>query len=201
MSDGTDDYEDGNSAPTGSGNTGAEGIDEDPPSYRSGRVRIIGAEPAGDTVRGVTGPVADEHPELPHWNDAPTGEVPAVLDRSTGEEQLVAPPTWREEERDWEAQEEIFEPSMLSDDLPAVGALLGEQPDDYDVERQPWHFESDDTLVIPPEPGYEPLPDPEPLHARDPEPLHARMPEPVVVNLPGAWGDSPVGVEPAPSRR
>jgi CDP-diglyceride synthetase len=173
MSDGTDDYEDGNSAPTGSGDTGAEGIDEDPPSYRSGRVRIIGAEPAGDTVRGVTGPVADEHPELPHWNDAPTGEVPAVLDRSTGEEQLVAPPTWREEERDWEAQEEIFEPAMLSDDLPAVGALLSEQRDDYDVERQPWHFESDDTLVIPPEPGSEPVPPPA---VREPEPIPAQAP-------------------------
>ena len=96
--------------------------------------------------------MADEHPELPHWNDAPTGQVPAVLDRSTGEE-LVAPPTWREEENDWEAQEEVFEPSMLSEDLPAVGALLSEQGEEVDTERQPWHFESDDTLVIPPEPG------------------------------------------------
>ena len=133
----------------------AEGIDEDPPSYHSGRVRIIGAEPAGDTVREVTGPVVDEHPELPHWNDTPTGQVPAILDTSTGEESAVAPPMWREEETDWEAQEEVFEPSMLSDDLPAVGALLGEQRDDLnDVERRPWHFESDDTLVIPPEPGF-----------------------------------------------
>ena len=66
-----------------------------------------------------------------------------MLDRSTGEEQLVAPPTWREEDTDWEAQEEVFEPSMLSEDLPAVGALLSEQ-DEFDVERQPWHFESDD---------------------------------------------------------
>ena len=44
------------------------GFEAEPPSYRSGRVRIIGAEPAGDTVRDVTGPVVDEHPELPHWN-------------------------------------------------------------------------------------------------------------------------------------
>ena len=87
-------------------------------------MRIIGAEPAGDTVREVTGPVVEEHPELPHWNDAPTGQVPAVLDRSTGEE-LVAPPTWREEDTDWEAQEEVFEPSMLSDDLPGRGCAPG----------------------------------------------------------------------------
>jgi len=149
---------------------GAEAIDDDPPSYHSGRVRIIGAEPAGDTVREVTGPVVDEHPEMPHWNDAPTGQVPAILDTSNGEEAAVAPPMWREEETDWEAQEEVFEPSMLSDDLPAVGALLGEQPDDLnDVERRPWHFESDDTLVIPPEPGFGAEPVPLPVRDREVE--------------------------------
>ncbi len=161
MPDDTDDFGDVDNDLPGVADPGTEGIDEDPPTYHSGRVRIIGAEPAGDTVREVTGPVADEHPELPHWNDAPTGQVPAILDSSTGEEQSVAPPMWREEETDWEAQEEVFEPSMLSDDLPAVGALLGERSEDViDVERRPWHFESDDTLVIPPEPGFEPLPDP-----------------------------------------
>ncbi len=130
---------------------------EEPTSYHSGRVRIIGAEPAGDSVREVTGPVEDVHPDLPHWNDAPTGQVPAILDRSNGEESAVAPPTWREEDHDWEAQEDVFEPSMLSGDLPAVGALLDEQQrEEADADRQPWHFESDDTLVIPPEPGLEP---------------------------------------------
>jgi CDP-diglyceride synthetase len=173
MPDDTDNFEDFGNGLDGRDDPDAEGIEEDPPSYHSGRVRIIGAEPAGDTVRDVTGPVVDEHPELPHWNDAPTGQVPAILDTSTGETQAVAPPMWREEETDWEAQEEVFEPSMLSDDLPAVGALLSEQSEDIDVERQPWHFESDDTLVIPPEPGFEPLPEPEP------EPEAVREPEPV----------------------
>jgi phosphatidate cytidylyltransferase len=155
----------------GVGIPGTEEIEEELPSYHSGRVRIIGAEPAGDTVREVTGPVVDEHPELLHWNEAPTGQVPAVLDRSTGEEQLVAPPTWREEENDWQAQEEVFEPSMLSEDLPAVGALLGEQ-EEFDVERQPWHFESDDdTLVIAPEPGSD-----EPPPGREPEPVALAQP-------------------------
>jgi CDP-diglyceride synthetase len=147
-----------------------ESVEEEVPTYHSGRVRIIGAEPAGDTVPEATGPVVEEHPDLPHWNEAPTGQVPAVLDRSTGEEQLVAPPIWREEETDWEAQEEIFEPAMLSEDLPAVGALLNEQNEDVDVERQPWHFESDDTLVIAPEPGFEPLPAAEPTPEPVPEP-------------------------------
>jgi len=173
MADGTDDHDEFDSALDGVGESDTEGIHEDPPSYHSGRVRIIGAEPAGDAVREVTGPVVEEHPELPHWNDAPTGQVPAVLDRSTGEE-LLAPPTWREEDTDWEAQEEVFEPSMLSEDLPAVGALLGEP--EQDADRQPWHFESDDTLVIPPEPGFES----EPAPVRQPEPaLHAeRGPQP-----------------------
>ena len=83
MSDGTD-YEDlglDGTRDTEAEAEDAEGVHEEPPSYHSGRVRIIGAEPAGDTVREVTGPVVDEHPELPHWNDAPTGQVPAVLDR------------------------------------------------------------------------------------------------------------------------
>jgi CDP-diglyceride synthetase len=133
-------------------------------------VRIIGAEPAGESIREATGPVSGEHPELPHWNDAPTGQVPAVLDRSNGEEQGVAPPTWREEDTDWEAQEEVFEPAMLSDELPAVGALIGEKRDEVDVERRPWHFESDDTLVIPPEPGLQPGPQPEPYREAAPVP-------------------------------
>ena len=128
---------------------------EELPTYHSGRVRIIGAEPAGDAIREVTGPVVDEHPELPHWNESPTGQVPAVLDRSNGEDQGLAPPTWREESSDWEAHEEIFEPNMLSDDRPAVGAL--DESETMDVERAPWHFENDDTLVIAPEPGLEPV--------------------------------------------
>jgi phosphatidate cytidylyltransferase len=148
-------------------------FDDDTPSYHSGRVRIIGAEPAGDTVREVTGPVVEQHPDLPHWNDAPTGQVPAILDRSNGEEPLVAPPTWREEDTDWEAQEELFEPAMLSEDLPAVGALVGEV-EEVDVEHQPWHFESDDTLVIPPDPAEVPPPAP----VSRPEPALGLEPEP-----------------------
>ena len=171
----------------GDADPGAEVLEEDPPSYHSGRVRIIGAEPAGDTVREVTGPVVDDHPELPHWNDAPTGQVPAILDSTMGEEQPVAPPMWREEETDWAAQEESFEPSMLSDDLPAVGALLGERDDEVvDVERQPWHFESDDTLVIPPEPGFGYEPIPEPVPEPEPDPVASRGRGPPARARPGA---------------
>ena len=190
MADDTDDFQDfmnelelGDDLDEDAG-PGAEGIEEEPTSYHSGRVRIIGAEPAGDTVREVTGPVVDDHPEIPHWNDAPTGQVPAILDTSLGEDPPVAPPTWREEETDWEAQEEVFEPSMLSDDLPAVGALLGEQSEEIDVERQPWHFESDDTLVIPPEPGFGAEPVAGTEFEPEPEPEPVRQPEHVVLQEP-----------------
>jgi CDP-diglyceride synthetase len=141
------------------------GTDEDPPSYRSGRVRIIGAEPAGNAVHEVTGPVVEENPDMPHWNDAPTGQVPAILDRGNGDEQGLAPPSWREEDTDWAAHEELFEPSMLSDEQPAVGSLMNNNNDDLaDMERQPWRFDTadlpddDETLVI--EADYEPAPEP-----------------------------------------
>jgi CDP-diglyceride synthetase len=133
---------------------GSGGIDEDPPIYRSGRVRIIGAEPAGHAVPEHEGPVVDDTFDMPHWNDAPTGQVPAVLDRATGDESVMAPPTWREEDTDWAADEELFEPSMLSDDAPAVGSMVNDNNEQVDMERQPWHFgETDlpgdeDTLVI-----------------------------------------------------
>jgi CDP-diglyceride synthetase len=136
-----------------------DGVDEDPPIYRSGRVRIIGAEPAGDAVHEATGPVVEAHPDMPHWNDAPTGQIPAILDRGTGEEPALAPPTWREEETDWEAHEELFEPAMLLDDLPAAEALIRDPDERVNVERQPWHFDSeisDETLFVEPE-----YPDPE----------------------------------------
>ncbi len=140
----------------------ATDVEEEPPSYRSGRVRIIGAEPAGDAVREVTGPVVEENPDMPHWNDAPTGQVPAILDRGNGDEQALAPPTWREEDTDWAAHEELFEPSMLSDELPAVGSMMNNNNDLVDMERQPWRFDAldlpdDDTLVIEPEEEPEPV--------------------------------------------
>jgi CDP-diglyceride synthetase len=159
-----------------------EGLEGERPTYRSGRVRIIGAEPAGDAVREVTGPVVEENPDMPHWNDAPTGQVPAVLDRATGDEPLVAPPTWREEENDWEAQEEMFEPSMLSDDLPAVGALINDNNEEVDVVRQPWHFGSDDllgndeTLIL--EPVVAPAPAPVQVPGPEFEPAPAPRPVP-----------------------
>src|SRR6185437_11000942 len=97
--------------------------------------------------------------------DAPTGQVPAILDRGKGDEQGLAPPSSREEDTDWAAHEELFEPSMLSDELPAVGSLQNNNNDVVDMERQPWRFDTtdlpdDDTLVL------EAELEPEEVHAR-----------------------------------
>jgi len=146
----------------------------------SGRVRIIGAEPAGrqtsEPVEAFTGAgeedssEAEDDPgasgetlatsaELPHWTEAPTGEVPAVLarDAEEGEEgngdpwSAMPAPTWREERTDWTAEEGSFEPSMLAQD----DARLGSLDDSGQSDRQPWSFElpghpaDDDTAVVP----------------------------------------------------
>lgn len=141
------------------------------PLFRSGRVRIVGAEPVrsvgdlGDPSSGPDGEPAGEggdlppEPEpdhggddlgeaaMPHWTDAPTGEVPAVLARSNVDDDqgrdpwaALPSPTWREEHTDWQAGEETFEPSMLAQDELRIGALDESGLSD----RQPWSFDLDE---------------------------------------------------------
>ncbi|HLG92003.1 MAG TPA: phosphatidate cytidylyltransferase, partial [Acidimicrobiales bacterium] len=78
-------------------------------------------------------------PELPHWTDPPTGEVPAVL--ASGQDQdldawsglRTGGVSWRDEHTDWE--DSAFEPSMLGGDDTKVGALDdSEGPDIYSLE-------------------------------------------------------------------
>jgi phosphatidate cytidylyltransferase len=121
--------------------------------YRSGQVRIVGAEPAGRQAASVPRePVdwAEESedrdgsresfvPPLPHWTEPATGEVPAVLSRDSEREEdpfaSLGAPIWREEGSDWEAQDEEYEPSMLAGDQ-GQGAL-----DTTSSDRQPWVFD------------------------------------------------------------
>jgi CDP-diglyceride synthetase len=156
---------------------------DDDPLRASGRVRIIGAEPAGrqpsepagasagaaeegdrgsaeaEDDPGASGEPLSPSAELPHWTEAPTGEVPAVLarDAEEGEEgngdpwSALPAPTWREEHTDWTAEEGSFEPSMLAQDDTRLGSL----DDSGQSDRQPWSFElpgqpsDDDTAVVP----------------------------------------------------
>ncbi|MGO8870551.1 MAG: phosphatidate cytidylyltransferase [Acidimicrobiales bacterium] len=82
--------------------------------------------------------------ELPHWTEPPTGQVPAVLSRDSGDEgagSAIAGPSWREDDADWVAHDEHFEPAMLGDDEVALGSL--DESDRTDVDRRPWEFDLD----------------------------------------------------------
>ncbi len=82
-------------------------------------------------------------PDMPHWTDPPTGQVPAVLDRRSEEDESDAPwsaagdtgPAWREHSHEWD--DSTFDPSLLADDETRVGALE-ETPVE---ERRPWEFD------------------------------------------------------------
>jgi CDP-diglyceride synthetase len=81
--------------------------------------------------------------QLPHWTEAPTGQVPAVLSRDTGEgsgsHSGIAAPSWREDDSDWLAHDEEFEPSMFGDDEAALGSL--DETNRTDADRRPWEFD------------------------------------------------------------
>ncbi len=77
-------------------------------------------------------------------------------------------PTWREEDADWTAHDEEFEPAMFGDDEVALGSL--DETDDTDVERRPWEFDLDDTTS-------HPITEPTaPVTARTDEPAEADLP-------------------------
>ncbi len=94
----------------------------------------------GDDGWGPEDWAAPAEPQLPHWTEAPTGEIPAVLSRAddpakTDPWASLPEPIWREERHDWE-QEEAIAPGLLGS--PAEEVLIP-QPDE--TERQPWAFE------------------------------------------------------------
>ncbi len=110
------------------GETGASGPLVDP--VRPGETAVPGGSPPPT--------------ELPHWTEPPTGQVPAVLSREGGDESTpsgVVAPTWREEDSDWVAHDEEFEPAMFGDDQAALGSL--DETDDTDAVRRPWEFDLD----------------------------------------------------------
>ncbi len=152
----------------------------EPSSPSTGGVRIIGAETAAEitselpivppahivpdpSARGSvriideppdTGPSRDaSHAELPHWTEPATGQVPAVLARDDdgGPSDGILPPTWREEDADWIAHEEEFEPAMFGDDRASLGAL--DETGGTDQERRPWEFDLDSVRPGQPSPA------------------------------------------------
>ena len=107
-----------------------------------------GAEDAADAVKpvspGQTAVPGGTPTELPHWTEPPTGQVPAVIARDPGDEGAgtgIAGPTWREEDSDWTAHDELFEPGVLGDEEVPLGSL--DETDRSDVDRRPWEFDLD----------------------------------------------------------
>jgi CDP-diglyceride synthetase len=105
---------------------------------------LEGAGPVVDPVKpGETAVPSGATPtELPHWTEPPTGQVPAVLSRDTDDDSAgsgIVAPSWREEDADWVAHDEEFEPAMFADDEVALGSL--DETDNSDVDRRPWEFD------------------------------------------------------------
>ncbi len=93
------------------------------------RVTVSGAELAADAA-GDTGESA-----LPHWTEAPTGQVPIVVAGEPSEDPWAAVPgpAWREGEADWVAHEEQFDASMLA----GTPRETGNRPWEFDEEPAP----------------------------------------------------------------
>jgi CDP-diglyceride synthetase len=101
--------------------------------------------------------------ELPHWTEPPTGQVPAVLARDTGDEAGepgMAGPAWREEDADWVAHDDQFEPAMFGSDQVALGSL--DESDRSNAERRPWEFDLDSARPGSPSPVRRALPGDDP---------------------------------------
>lgn len=136
------------------------GGDEVPEAPVTERVRIIGAEPAGMAVGGIAptepespaaepeSPAAAPAPELPHWADPPTGQVPAVLARHHDPDQVGIfgagddGPSWREHDHEWD---DSFQPALLANDETRVGALEDSPLED----RRPWEFDAEPAAEAP----------------------------------------------------
>ena len=144
-----------------------EGLE--PTGYRSGRVRIVGAEPVGGIASAddldvwpepnPSSPEADrpsfadfgdpadiDVAPLPHWTEPATGEVPAILSRGPAEGDLsddpwssMPAPSWRGEA---DSDWEAGEASFEPSMLAhADEAPLGSLDDSGESDRQPWAFD------------------------------------------------------------
>lgn len=128
------------------------------------RVTITGAEIAVEAAEEeVLTSLVDEATLLPHWTDAPTGQVPIVVAREAAESDdpwaSIPAPAWREGEADWVAHEDQFDASFLAGDAREDTA-------------RPWEFVLSEDVVAEEE-ILDETPRPEPAHAmRTRRPAH-----------------------------
>ncbi|HEV2427164.1 MAG TPA: hypothetical protein VGS61_02955, partial [Acidimicrobiales bacterium] len=120
----------------------SDSTDETPAVTRDDRVTITGADRAGDAA-----PWVDEETLLPHWTDAPTGQVPVVVARDSAPSDdpwaQIPAPAWREGEADWVAHEDQFDASFLA------GGRESADP-------RPWEFADEaavEEVAVAPEPA------------------------------------------------
>ena len=122
-------------------------------STTDSRVTITGAEKAADVVSDA--PKIDPATLLPHWTDAPTGQVPIVVAREAADRDdpwaQIPAPAWREGEADWVAHEEQFDASILAGET-------------KEIDARPWEFTLHDDEVASEE-HHEETPRPEPVSA------------------------------------
>jgi hypothetical protein len=85
-------------------------------SSTDSRVTITGAEIAADAADETM--IIDPATLLPHWTDAPTGQVPIVVAREAADSDdpwsAIPAPAWREGEADWVAHEDQFDTAILA---------------------------------------------------------------------------------------
>jgi phosphatidate cytidylyltransferase len=100
------------------------------------RVTITGADIAADVYDDTV--QIDPETLLPHWTDAPTGQVPIVVAREAADSDdpwsQIPAPAWREGEADWVAHEDQFDTSILA----------GEVREDT---ARPWEFALPDEAI------------------------------------------------------
>jgi CDP-diglyceride synthetase len=127
--------------------------------------------------------------ELPHWTEPPTGQVPAVLARDSADDtgSTIGGPSWREEDADWVAHDEEFEPAMFGDDAAALGSL--DESDGFDAVRRPWEFDLESSPPLPTGTGRRSLGDAD----EGPAPTIEPITEPVAAVGPLAGGSGGSG--------
>jgi len=121
-------------------------FDDDDPEEPTGELPVVSGTDSRVTITGadVAADLVDETPEidqdtlLPHWTDAPTGQVPIVVARESAQSDdpwaAIPAPAWREGEADWVAHEDQFDASILA----------GERGE---TDARPWEFSLDATEV------------------------------------------------------
>ena len=111
----------------------------DEPGDSDGSGNAVNPVTPGQTAVPGGAPVPTE---LPHWTEPPTGQVPAVLSRDSDDDPAgssISGPSWREEDADWTAHDDEFEPAMFGEEAVPLGSL--DESDSTDVERRPWVFD------------------------------------------------------------